>query len=126
MSDPISVLLIIGAAVIGPIDARLLAPKTDLRAECFSIHGRSADGRVHSSNSEKSWSVSDYCYNIYGYKAETLPELCERALKQIGAWQIPPSEYPRWDADKNYPPGTWWLDQKAQVRCIPTPSGHRK
>ena len=91
MSDPISVLLIIGAATIGPIEAQ---PR-----------------------------VSTERY-------ETLPELCERALKQtssqvVGAWQIAPPEYLQY-ADKIYPPGTWWLDQKAPVRCIPTPSGYRK
>ena len=100
MSEPISVLLIVGAAVIGPIDARYDFSK------CVPLSGI-------------------YRESI-GVCRESYAKTCERALKQIGAWQIAPSEYLQWDADKNYPPGTWWLDQKAPVRCIPTPAGYRR
>jgi len=93
-----TVLLIIGSAVVGPLETK---------RECsnFGVGGHVA------------------CRSI-----ETVAQACERLQADLGAWQVAPREVldrnhgPNgWD--KNYPPGTWWLDRFRQVLCIPAPSG---
>ena len=99
MSDPISVLLIIGAATIGPIEAQ---PR-----------------------------VSTERY-------ETIPELCERAMKEIGIVQFYAGSGQFSSGPWTYPDGSQFSSGEPVTRlgdrfisghvvsCIPTPSGYRK
>ena len=103
MTDPISVLLIVGAAVIGPIEART----TGLTNECAGLKDRPPS-------------------IVACLKYETLPELCARAMKEIGAIAL---TFPHEKGTR-----TEWLlfDVNAippdsfRVYCIPAPSGYRK
>lgn len=95
----LAVLLIIGSAVVGPIEAQ----KTNT-VDCHN-------GAVK------------VCENLF----ESLPELCERAMTEIGATK-----------DVR---GHWWLFETigtakprpndyntgyTEVRCIPVPTGYKR
>ena len=115
MTDPISVLLIVGAAVIGPVEAR----NNGLTDECMSMK-------------ERPPSITQ-CLRY-----ETLPELCERAMKEIGIVQFyagsgqfssQPWIYPDGSRFSSGAPVTRLGDRFISghaVSCIPTPSGYRK
>jgi len=98
----LAVLLIVGAAVIGPIDAQIHDDPTDKFTVCPYERGRTEVRR---------------CRSIPGI-AETVAELCARAMKEIGA------EY-------NNALG-WFLSPETTsvvatpVRCIPVPEGYRR
>ena len=94
MTSPISVLLIIGAAVVGPVESQKSDPRV---LNCGTV-------------------VSSCQY-------ESLSQLCERAMREIGAVRLVIE-----GDDKG-----WWLSPRPgeygaseSVRCIPTPTGYRK
>lgn len=150
MTSPLAVLLIIGSAVVGPIEAQ---PKfSDV---CVGVQ---SNGGTHGS-----------CLATL----ESLPELCERAMREVGAakWYrySKNSKYPNglitYELAKDLPAGTpppevkWTLPQTAyekieqtamakyfqtqpgfspefsfgttywngpEVRCIPVPTGYKR
>lgn len=97
MTDTLSVLLLIGSAVTGPVEAQLLAGPDLPPIRCTPT----ANGTP----------------NCTGPR-ESLDQLCERAMREIGAinngrWYMPPQT-----RDEQLAP--------LFVRCIPTPKGYRK
>lgn len=109
MTNPLSVLLIIGSAVVGPIESRVE------RAYCAK---RPIEAPGYACG--EWW--GDLSYQILDYTEETLAQLCERAMREAGATMgahysvgfMP-------DQSQNGLDG-----RDSRVRCIPTPSGYRK
>ena len=127
MTDPISVLLIIGAAVVGPIEARQTGwvdnPNSH-RSYCDEWKTAPAGPLPHyGERGTKEPFYGAYhrdCAKVRGY--ESLPQLCERAMREVGAKTINGNE-------------GWWgeiLPVKVQevtpasVRCIQVPRGYRR
>lgn len=106
MTGPLSVLLIIGAATIGPIEAQ--------RVE--QLQGPTTCSYTAAGNY--------LCITpgpIITY--ETLPQLCERAMREIGAEK---QTYKAGrDQEELHVVENWWRGFDI-VRCIPTPTGYRK
>ena len=111
MTDPISVLLIIGAAVIGPIEAQ---PVNQPCGGHYLLPGAPP--------------------NPPPCQRETLPELCARAKREIGlVYNGPETSFAV--GTVNYI--GWWIRNppqflgpeipvgKSPAICIPTPSGYR-
>lgn len=126
MTDPISVLLIIGAAVIGPIEAKFLpVPANNELSKCMKLAGKSDTTDAPRMKSE--WEARlRYCRIEVGEKSESLSELCARAMREIGAVAVTfphekgkRTEWILFDANA-IPP------DRLRVHCIPTPSGYRK
>lgn len=129
-----AVLLIIGAAVIGPIAANWVGemqpPEGD--RECYfapfvGVYSFDGAGNLRSAR------MADYADDLnfprcIETKKETTAETCERALEEIGA--VPLSD---WDEDAyggwpriSYFPGIATGDVRwsgSPIRCIPAPSG---
>jgi len=119
MIDPVSVLLIVGAAVIGPIKAlpprRIETPGT--YSYCVREHGgiQEIDPQRH----------IEVCIPLPREPStdwETFPEVCARAMREIGAvwYEAGPTV-----GDGQY---NWFiyrtpLWQGKRVLCVPTPSG---
>lgn len=89
-----AVLLIVGAAVIGPIEGRSCQSLMEFGAEQFTRP----------------------C------PPETMPELCARAMKEIGVPEI--AFYPDGRTGGVLPGATY--EQDTVVRCIPAPEGYRR
>lgn len=89
MSDSISVILLIGAAVVGPIEAQM----------------------------------TQTSYFPMRFQQETFSQLCERAMREIGAidWADGAKILPR----RPTVSGTS-LEGSPEVFCIPTPKGYAK
>jgi hypothetical protein len=116
MTNPISVLLIIGSAVVGPIDGKIewFPPETaGVTTICVvpDHAGKLPKGGIP-------------CVA----RRETLPQLCERAMREtglgegrilIGQERRVTQQTARYDSHTT-------IDQFAFVRCIPTPEGYRK
>ena len=104
MTDPISVLLIIGAAVVGPSDAKVLNDRVPPGQHlCID----------QTNNPGLTVLPSVTCLPaVY----ESLLQLCERAMREIGAF---PTD-PRHPYDFSLLNG----GMISPVRCIPTPSGY--
>ena len=83
MTDPVSILLIIGAAVIGPIEARQVWTHGQVAesARLFNEYIMKNPG-PHSDGGDVFRRNFDA---QVGIRRETLPELCERAMKDIEA-----------------------------------------
>lgn len=101
-----AILLIIGAAVIGPIEA--LPPPN---ACGFT------DREILRANKCAEW------------KPETIPEICARAMKEIGAFEITDADisagrgfYPGWRWGPRGKDGPWVMT----VDCIPAPTGLKR
>ena len=108
MSDLVSVLLIIGAAVVGPIDG---SARPD---------GMPPPGYV-------SCGLSVNC--LPAKEAETIERLCERAMKEIGVGDFNGSRTGGWFGKDGWRPsndvaGLRWPEP--HVRCVPTPAGYRR
>ena len=108
MTSPISVLLIIGAAVVGPVEAQPRPATNDEVARCltwlpFREQGAEA---VPACRAVVEWSAR-----------ESLSQLCERAMRGVGVTQLigPVGEG-----------GFIGHVAGETVRCIPTPAGYRK
>lgn len=132
----LAVLLIIGSAVVGPIEAQ-----TSIEV----IHCRSREDCQRMQRE-----------NIDTRHTESLPELCERAIKEAGIQTVlkfgPSKEYPNGlittetlqgkdtppvppqDSWFAWPPATtgiftvgdYWSDKyRVTVRCIPVPTGYK-
>lgn len=100
MTNPISVLLIIGAAVVGPIEAQWDIPK-NAAPNCVG---------------SEAWKDKEPGRFVICGGLETIPQLCERAMREIGA-----------ELFRGTPAAA--LEQHLagmSVRCIPTPQGYRK
>ncbi len=122
MTDTLSVLLIIGSAVLGPVEAQHVPP----------------DGVTRESRSPTGWSrtvthsQSALGSHVGSYTAEeprreTLPELCERAMREVGATAPPMGT--AWRNDENGHPkliSAWAHLGETEVRCIPTPRGYKR
>lgn len=126
MTDTLSVLLIVGAAVLGPIEAQ---PTVDVfklpggyRATGIegTSRGRHYEARVSNCKATNPDKNTAQCMSFVdagrdGILMETLPQLCERAMREIGAI--------------NFFKGRWWVTtpgESVEVRCVPTPAGYRK
>ena len=112
-----AVLLLIGAAVIGPIEGKYL-PMNDAQRDGFNECMRGALSTTASS--------LQGCESMNA-RLESLPELCARAMKESGARQWPHDEG-TWGRLR---PGDWFvgdpMNNRAQpVRCIPVPEGYRR
>ena len=129
MTSPISVLLIIGAAVVGPVEGQVVFEPGAEQAQqaCYNdytsktpiaeIQGLGPNQRLVSS-----W--RDACpASKFPRAPESLSQLCARAMREIGAARLVIE-----GDDKG-----WWLSpgpgeygSSESVRCIPTPAGYRK
>ena len=146
MTDPISVLLIIGAAVVGPIEARMTDEVTayvyqiphvhscganctalysdvyvPTMAECLERHR--SDVRV-----QPDMKSDDLCFPVKN-RGETLDQLCERAMREVGVVDFNGSLNAGWLGTDGWRPvlgrrGLEW--PTPHVRCIPTPAGYRR
>lgn len=107
-----AVLLIIGAAVIGPIQSKVMPVRENTPyTTCGFLYGQmTVDERL------------DQCKPL-PLKYETIAETCERAMQEIGATKEWP--YPN-NPRQPKPPtkGAWYL-KDTRVFCIPAPSGLR-
>ena len=152
MSDPISVLLIIGAATIGPIDSHWVNDES--RPSSIESCRKSFE-RPSLSGQRAMLSLCENnpvgFFGPFERRPEILPELCERAMKEIGAEKIlrfapfgphkygliTPEKIMREEEKNRVPTEEWWVlmptgkltasysESQYQVRCIPTPSGYR-
>lgn len=154
MTNPISVLLIVGSAVIGPIDSKETRSYHAIEPQAFCRYigptfGRTIDlkgddyyGVLYLRPVFEGYSVHhelSYLPHVAGDHAppepvapclppeyESFPQLCERAMREIGA--VPRIEIPSGKISR------WELivsDAESQrdwpiVRCVPTPTGYRK
>ena len=112
MSDPISVLLIIGAAVVGPIDGysrgrQLMREPDQCLAEERAKHPGPPDLSFLACSDPR--------------PAETIAPLCERVMREVGAaYQLP-------GAATGYMVGTdGRYASGVEVRCVPVPAGYRR
>jgi hypothetical protein len=98
VTDPIAVLLIIGSAVVGPIQGQ----------DCWTAPGYQSDerGRLHQG------------VRVCEGPMLTLAEVCERAMKEIGAHEAFKALPSRME--------NWALDDGQRVTCIPAPSGLKR
>ena len=122
MTNPISVLLIIGAAVVGPIDGK--------PAQYGPGDPRCKDVMREPTKYPAGAHVA--CAGGFTAKvvkeAETLPQLCERAMWEIGAIPVMGATCHGECGDRLFSTVLYWsLDTgETSVRCIPTPTGYRK
>ncbi len=120
MTNPLSVLLIIGSAVVGPIEAQPFDTRPGY-LDCTKSESAKFGGYVTEQ-------INTGCRNLAEARAhtESLPELCERAMKEAGArryrliGQTPGANFPADDWVMN--PGP----DEVKVRCIPTPTGYKR
>lgn len=130
-----AILLIIGAATIGPIQAQPMRDGVILDID--HLPGGYAvtppendpvfDARVSNCKAVKlldTFQCRDYVNaGKDGVTFETLPQLCERAMKEIGA------HVERWmdvvDGNLQRVNSGWRLNGQT-VTCIPVPTGYRK
>lgn len=116
----LAVLLIIGSAVIGPIEAQF---NDTLKPGESCVRGPGV--------------------NTCPGRSESLPELCERALKEIGAsrisaplsndnrgWLWRPTEAPSWPSNPKPGQKMKMVESEAGtfdlVRCIPVPTVYKR
>ena len=128
-----AVLLIIGSAVIGPIEANKIVVVDSVRerraavcydkavASGFNTNGYysvwAKDKKEADRLTRQFWVTR--CTNLYGTQPETTAQTCTRAMKEIGAFlhrNTPHAVYPNLAG--------WILDGEV-IRCIPAPSGLR-
>lgn len=123
MANSIAVLLIIGSAVIGPIEGKQIGTtfyKDPHAAELLgcALPGKSIDDLVPGE-----------CHR------ESLPELCERAMREIGIDTKMQSGFVSYGwREQNgkflYAFGAWSPSKSSgddwPVRCIPVPEGYRR
>lgn len=136
----LAVLLIIGSAVVGPIEAQELDYKAYLAsinacakpiyADLLTEWNRSHKSPIYSSGGH--WiEAQAFCFDRItrpDTRYETLPQLCERAMQEIGAG---PNENTA--AVEPYK-SMWYLlrvtsgvaSKGFDVLCIPVPQGYRK
>lgn len=123
MTDPVSVLLIIGAAVVGPIQAlpprRIETPGT--YSYCVRKHGgiKEIDPQRH----------IDVCVPLPPEPStgwETFAEVCERAMREIGAKEGATDNIWAKDDELTWLPNGKWYVGNQPVLCIPAPTGLRK
>lgn len=120
MTSPLSVLLIIGSAVLGPIEAQTVTDwdspimsernQTDLDAACVRMN--------------QDTQAAEACKKMVVVRTESISELCDRAMREIGAnlfIQGLPDDAtaPRWYAMGRQSNGE-------RVRCIPVPTGYKR
>lgn len=114
MSNSIAVLLIIGSAVVGPIEAQQVQDPT----APYVMRQDFSTGKTESGN----------------LRLESLPELCERAMREIGIDTTNKSGFMSYGYKTDgakfvYAFGAWSPMKTAQddwqVRCIPVPTGYR-
>ena len=130
MSDPISVLLIIGAAVVGPIDGysrgrQLMREPDQCLAEERAKHPGPPDLSFLACSDPR--------------PAETIDQLCERAMREVGIdtanrvfMSYGTVGEKMLDGSIRFVQavGAWEPVRTAQdgwqVRCVPTPGGYRR
>lgn len=130
----LSVLLIIGAAVVGPIEAQPVrgvdhpAYRACLDAHPFLGPLFAEQERTRGMSYYGPTEVAQYGAFPCGNVRESLLELCERAMREIGA-QVRMHgiavQGPNGELLTSAPSPVWRLGV-AEVRCIPTPEGYRK
>lgn len=107
--NTLAVLLIVGSAVVGPIENHVT------RSYCAAVGYCSNDPLQ--------------TYIINDYSEETLPQLCERAMREVGA-----RDGEMW-VSKHRPivigrttNGTIEYDpqERVTVRCVPVPQGYKR
>ena len=96
MTNPISVLLLIGSAVVGPIEAQLNPLHPEIT--CTLTNPMKCSDPI----------------------SESLPELCERAMREVGAEHVP-ERHDKYVAIIEH----WALGQEL-VRCIRVPTGYKR
>lgn len=126
MTNPISVLLIIGAAVVGPIEQQPLRyPQDAIFSDCYvrEYEKPGAHKSIGTHNPAYAAMIAKCKAEAYpeGEPArgwETLPQLCERAMREIGV------KHPLiGDLSTG---GFIGRAGGETVRCIPTPAGYRR
>lgn len=119
----LAVLLIIGSAVVGPIEAQRVdregIDRTAVREQCYRTHGSSP--AIFAPDGQR-YDVATYCDTVAGTRLESLPELCERAMKEIGAQTMQAKMHQAIPM----PAGTGIMPDGARVRCIPVPAGYKR
>lgn len=130
MTDIPSVLLIVGTVVVGPIEAQdrtydgYLFEYDKVVAAC--AHG--GQNPIDKCRSE----LVPFIAVIKRLQKEDIDQLCERAMKEIGAvklklWQTRGAlteAYMGWALTAAE--DTTVIHRSMEVRCIPTPTGYRK
>ena len=113
MTDTISVLLIIGAAVVGPIEAQ--------PGRVYMEVPNSADHhRCYPGNDDERCKLSVLQGQPIQHEPdETVAQLCERAMREIGAIKGPHQ------SGMSVSQGPY-VANGLHVSCIPTPTGYRK
>lgn len=119
-----AVLLIIGAAIVGPIESRMVynIPEGD----CLAYHQPAEKDRTAETLAHAKW----VCERDRS-RVETPAETCERAMREIGvdttAEGRPLYGVVTKDGRFIYSVGSWPASGSAQwdVRCIPAPFGLR-
>lgn len=137
--NSLAVLLIIGSAVVGPIEAQ---PTVDVKRlpGGYSLSGlddpRTEIGRakyppgyierVENCKAVKGWNTFQCMARVNNNEddipTETLPQLCERAMREIGA--TPNNVYGTFGGYFSLRAGYDW--QNPPIRCIPAPTGFKK
>lgn len=119
MTNPIAVLLIIGSAVVGPIEAQRVdrqdVDRTVARDQCYKTHGGSP--AVFAPDGQR-YDVATYCDTIAGTRLESLAELCERAMREIGGVE--------WPGDASGNVYVLARSQGTLIHCIPVPAGYKR
>lgn len=118
--NTLAILLIIGSAVVGPIEAQRV---TDWDSLIMSSHNQSdLDASCERMNSDRQ--AANACKKMVVMRLETLPELCERAMREIGGVSDTRNAVPN-TALLYTPNGPHQMTTEV-VRCIPVPTGYRK
>lgn len=93
----LAVLLIIGSAVVGPIEAQPITDQVKMAVYDACIKRLGPSGDVAENNC-RSYRCSDEAEKPVHY--ESLPELCERAMREVGA-----AKWYRYSKNSKYPNG---------------------
>ena len=131
MSNSLSILLIVGSAVIGPIEATHIS-NIDTAHACVIAHGLTPGTPMVAAPKE--------CPKLQS-RFETFPELCKRVMQEIGIEQL----YAGVTADGKFYVGPWTFPDGSKfatgervtkfgdkyiaghvAQCIPTPRGYKK
>lgn len=115
MTSPLAVLLIIGSAVVGPIEAQPITDQVKMAVYDACIKRLGPSGDV-AENNRRSYRCSDEAEKPVHY--ESLPELCERAMREAGG--VP------WPGDAEGKVYVLSGRQGTLVRCIPVPTGYKR
>lgn len=143
MSNTIAVLLIIGSAVIGPLEAQyheLPPDKAPAFNECMNNQPRSSYGPYRSNDpreaekAEKSMAAQmdakgNRCMRAVGLEPmESLPELCDRAMREAGGetWLAYRTRLNIADKTNDPRKDTRWTLNGQWLECIPVPTGYKR